>query len=233
MTVSAEGVPLRERQRQEREALILRAASDLFVERGYHETSMEDIAARVGIAKGTVYLHFASKEDLTIALVQHGIRHFAADLEAILASDATPQAKLEQVIEQTFTSPGARISQVIMTAFRNPQLLERMHERRATMGEVWREPSRLLTEILNEGKATGEFDPTMPTPLMLTLFLSLLAPHRWDQSVAQDIPPAELARQVSRFFFKGIASDSHTPSGEHAPPDSPTQPQRRGAAGNV
>ncbi|MFL5699301.1 MAG: helix-turn-helix domain-containing protein, partial [Ktedonobacteraceae bacterium] len=55
---------LKERQRQEREALILQAAEEVLIEKGYHEMSMDEIAARVGISKGTVYLHFASKEDL-------------------------------------------------------------------------------------------------------------------------------------------------------------------------
>lgn len=53
---------LKEKQRKERELLILEAAEEVMIEKGYHETSMEEIAARVGIAKGTVYLHFPSKE---------------------------------------------------------------------------------------------------------------------------------------------------------------------------
>src|SRR5579859_953804 len=97
MTVSERGVSLRERQRQERERLILRAASDLFVERGYHDTSMDDIATRVGIAKGTVYLHFASKEDLTLALLEQGVREFTHSLDTILSADGTPRDKLEAV----------------------------------------------------------------------------------------------------------------------------------------
>ena len=47
---------LKEKQRQEREALILQAAEEVLMEKGYHETSIDEIAARVGIAKGTVYL---------------------------------------------------------------------------------------------------------------------------------------------------------------------------------
>ncbi len=61
---------LKERQRQERAALILQAAEEVLAEKGYHETSMDEIAARVGVAKGTVYLHFPSKEDLVFALFE-------------------------------------------------------------------------------------------------------------------------------------------------------------------
>lgn len=205
MTIGAEGVPLRERQRQEREALILDAAAKLFVERGYHDTSMEDIAARVGIAKGTVYLHFASKEDLALAMVDQGARRFAKALDTILASGATPRAKLETIFERTFSSVGDGISQAMSAVFRNRDVMARMSEKHDDMSAIWREPSRRLGQTLDEGKALGEFDPDMPTPIMLNLFWGLLSIHRRDPSAVNDIPPAEVARQISRFFFKGIA----------------------------
>lgn len=215
MDVTTSGVPLRERQRQEREQLILRAAADLFVERGYHDTSMEDIATRVGIAKGTVYLHFASKEDLTLALVEQGVRHFAQELDAILASDGTPRAKLEAVFAGIYGAMDDEISQVFAGIFRNPEMMARMHEKREIIGALWRGPANRLTEVLDAGKAAGEFDAEIPTPVMLNLLMGLLAPHRWDRQMAGKLPPAEVSRYVSRFFFKGIA-----PS-EHAPPEVP------------
>ena len=54
---------LKDRQREERERLILEAAEELLAEKGYHEMSIDEIAARVGVSKGTVYLHFSSKEE--------------------------------------------------------------------------------------------------------------------------------------------------------------------------
>jgi TetR/AcrR family fatty acid metabolism transcriptional regulator len=67
---------LKERQRQEREELILQSAQALLLEKGYHEMAMEEIAARVGISKGTVYLHFPSKEDLVFALLLRSMHQF-------------------------------------------------------------------------------------------------------------------------------------------------------------
>ncbi len=80
---------LKEKQRQEREALILQAAEEVLAEKGYHETSMDEIAARVGIAKGTVYLHFPSKEDLVVALFEGNIQKMAQEVEVILSSELT------------------------------------------------------------------------------------------------------------------------------------------------
>ncbi len=211
MTLSESGVSLRERQRQERERLILRAAADLFIERGYHDTSMDDIAARVGIAKGTVYLHFASKEDLALALIEQGARTFAQRLDAILASDGTPRAKLEMIFERAYGAMADELSQAFNGIFHSPEVMARLHEKRETLASLWEGPTARLTELLEEGKAAGEFDPEMPTPIMLSLLLGLLAPHRWERPLASKQSPAEIARHVKRFFFKGIAPCENAP----------------------
>src|SRR5256885_7463499 len=80
MTQTTTPRTLKEKQRQERKALILQAAEEVLMEKGYHETSIDEIAARVGIAKGTVYLHFPSKEDLVIAI-------FERDMQQLLRSE--------------------------------------------------------------------------------------------------------------------------------------------------
>ena len=98
MTVSADGVPLRERQRQEREMLVLRAAADLFVERGYHETSMEDIAARVGIAKGTVYLYFPSKREIFLETFRQGTLALQEEVARNMAAEDDTEAKIRAFI---------------------------------------------------------------------------------------------------------------------------------------
>src|SRR5260370_5775081 len=59
---------LRERQKIERERRILAAARKLFDRRGYVSTSMEDVAARAGLAVGTLYNYFSSKDQLLLAL---------------------------------------------------------------------------------------------------------------------------------------------------------------------
>src|ERR671927_1349789 len=94
---------LKERQRREREELILEAAEALLAEKGYHAMAMEEIAARVGIAKGTVYLHFPSKDDLVVALFERDLAAFRAVVEAAANSPGTARARLEQILTQTYT----------------------------------------------------------------------------------------------------------------------------------
>src|SRR5438552_4448101 len=99
MTQTTAPRTLKEKQRQEREALILQVAEDVLMEKGYHETSIDEIAARVGIAKGTVYLHFASKEDLVVALFQRDTQKFLQVVEEVIASVQTARAKMEAILQ--------------------------------------------------------------------------------------------------------------------------------------
>jgi len=61
------------RRKEARPAELISAALDLFVERGFAATRLEDVAARAGVSKGTLYLYFPSKEDLFKAVVRGGI----------------------------------------------------------------------------------------------------------------------------------------------------------------
>ncbi|NBX26398.1 MAG: TetR/AcrR family transcriptional regulator, partial [Planctomycetes bacterium] len=58
------------RRKQDRPAQLLAAGLDLFVERGYAGTRLDDVAARAGVSKGTLYLYFANKEELFKAVVR-------------------------------------------------------------------------------------------------------------------------------------------------------------------
>src|SRR5579859_2418210 len=86
---------LKERQRQERANLILQVAEEVMLEKGYYDTSMDEIAARVGVAKGTVYLHFPSKEDLVVAIFEQDVQTFSQAIDATMESATTMRTKLE------------------------------------------------------------------------------------------------------------------------------------------
>src|SRR5262249_60015561 len=96
--------PLRERQREEREQLILKAAYELILENGSAALTMEEIASRVGISRAAIYLHFPSKEDLVLALLERGMRAFVDSLNATLEAPGTPRERLQAAIEQVFRS---------------------------------------------------------------------------------------------------------------------------------
>ncbi|GEM_PF-609121 len=66
---------------------IFKAAIGIFSDRGFHDATMEEIAARAGVAKGTLYYNFPSKTGLFVELIADGMEKFLARLEAEVISD--------------------------------------------------------------------------------------------------------------------------------------------------
>jgi TetR/AcrR family fatty acid metabolism transcriptional regulator len=198
---------LKEKQRQEREALILQAAEEVFLEKGYHETSIDEIAARVGIAKGTVYLHFPSKEDLLFAIVERDTRRMQEKIEANVAEAATPQAKLEAIfrtIYQSFFDQTMCIPYLIQSS---TELHRLFMEKQSIKREKWERVSKLVQTLLDEGKASGVFDASIPTPIMTQAFFSPLTIHTRERLLAeQGMSSQEAVEHLRRLYFKSIAS---------------------------
>ena len=198
---------LKEKQRQEREALILQAAEEVLMEKGYHETSIDEIAARVGIAKGTVYLHFASKEDLVIALFAQDLEKFQQLVGSTVASELTARAKMEAILHVLYGSFFSRRYQLLYSLSNSADLRRIFVEKKGCMREVWEQIAALITILLEEGKAAGEFDTTIPTSVMLSAFFSLLSPKSYDRLMIEgQMSQEEVSRQLGRIYFKGIAA---------------------------
>jgi TetR/AcrR family fatty acid metabolism transcriptional regulator len=201
---------LKEKQRQEREELILQAAEEVLTEKGYYETSVDEIAARVGIAKGTVYLHFPSKEDLVVAILQRNARAMVELVEATVASAHSNPEKLEavlQVVYGGFFDPRKRQLMQLPYAVMNGSELRRVFvEKKGCLKVEWKRLAALIASILEDGKAHGEFDNTMPTSVMLSAFFSLMSPRSFEHLDAENqMPVDEFVKHLARFYFKGIA----------------------------
>jgi len=83
---------------EDREELILDAAYRLLARFGYRKMTVEDIAREAGIGKGTVYLHFASKEEVVLSHVDHLVRPLFAKLDAIAAEDVSAADRLRAML---------------------------------------------------------------------------------------------------------------------------------------
>lgn len=75
----------RRRRKEARPAELTAAALDVFVEKGYAATLLEDVAVQAGVSKGTLYLYFDSKEALFKAVVREGLLPALAEGEALVA----------------------------------------------------------------------------------------------------------------------------------------------------
>src|SRR5438876_12367435 len=88
------GAPPRERAEQ-----VYAAALRLFREKGYHATSMQDIAAAVGLYKGSLYHYIGGKQDLLVQVFERAMSTLLADVEGIAADTSLrPSAQLRLIV---------------------------------------------------------------------------------------------------------------------------------------
>ena len=78
--------PRWERRKDARPGELAAAALELFIERGFAATRLDDVAKRAGVSKGTLYLYFDSKEDLFKAVIREGYVAPLAEAEQFLAT---------------------------------------------------------------------------------------------------------------------------------------------------
>jgi AcrR family transcriptional regulator len=96
MPASSPQAVTRAPRQDNRRAQLLDAAARLFRERGFHATSMRDIAKAVGMLSGSIYYHFDSKEEMLLAVYEEGERRVAEAVDAAVAAEtAGPWQRLE------------------------------------------------------------------------------------------------------------------------------------------
>jgi AcrR family transcriptional regulator len=136
---------------------ITAAALEVFAERGFAATRLEDIAAKAGVTRGTLYLYFSNKEELFKAVVRQSIVPIIARGEEMAAQSQEPSsallAKLLLMIPAAVAgSPVSAIPKLVIAEARNFPDLAQFY-----LTEVIRRGRRLLTAIIARGVERGEF----------------------------------------------------------------------------
>lgn len=142
-----------------RRQAIVRAAIDIFAERGYFAARMHDVAERAGVADGTLYLYFTGKEDLLVSILEGHADNFLARARRDLAQIDDPRAQLRRVVERHLVSLGRdrALAQVFQIELRH----SRRFLRRVARGRV-AQYLRLLEEVVAAGAAAGAFRTDVP-----------------------------------------------------------------------
>jgi AcrR family transcriptional regulator len=192
---------LKERQRREREDLILQAAEDVLLEKGYRDTSMDEIAARVGIAKGTLYLHFSKKEDLMLAFFRREMQQILDEFKYICSIQQSPQAKLEAIVQSLHQKPFARHGQLLFILINNEDFQITLKQQSKS---ILREISAEVSGVLDEGKALGDFDAAIPTPIMVSSFFSLFSPLVYRFQASESYSHTDIVHFIECIYFRGI-----------------------------
>jgi len=142
---------------------ILAAARKLLEQRGPEAMTMEEIAAAAGVAKGTLYLYFESKDELILALITQVGENILQDVGASLQAPGSPQEKMIRMVS------------VLLEYLNRERLLFPMYARELLRGEresregfrrryleLEEEFVTLVTRLFAEGIAAGQFIPANP-----------------------------------------------------------------------
>lgn len=156
----------KDEQHSSRRVAILKAARDVFDARGYTPATVDEIARKAGIAKGSIYNYFSSKEVLFAEVFTEAFEIEHADVDRLVREQLPAAEKLQRLLDyvfdrlESFTRSGRLVMELWAEATKKDKLTEAMTDIHA----YWR---TCIRTILEEGVRNGEFSErtsTLPSP---------------------------------------------------------------------
>jgi TetR/AcrR family fatty acid metabolism transcriptional regulator len=210
--------------RHDKHAHILRAATRIFARDGFFNAQMADIAREAGVATGTVYLYFRSKDDLLVSIFERGMRDAIAEGREALSGVVDPVARLRVIARQHLDRLGRDRDLAVVFQVELRRSTKHMQEFSATQV---REYLGIIRSVIAEGQDAGVFSAKVnPTIAAKIVFGALdematnwmLSRRRY--SLAAD------ADQVVDLLVSGLCerqADASRRAGP--PPDGPRAPR--------
>lgn len=187
----------RRRRKEARPGEIAAAALETFVEKGFAATRLDEVAARAGVSKGTVYLYFASKEALFKAAIDAAMTPAVEAAEALANDGARPAAELLRCfVDGWWTMVGATavggLPKLLVAESGNfPEIAGWFHD------SIIRRAQKALARIIDAGIARGEFravDTELAARVFFAPMFSYVVWQRTFDPAVCDLPAPE------RFF---------------------------------
>lgn len=170
----------------ERQAHILAAATTCFAKRGFHQTSMDDIAREAGISAGLIYRHFASKDDLIVALVEAYTRDELALLDQAEAqphiADALALLVEAEPQQANWQVDGTLVVEVMAEALRNERVAAVVRRTDETL-------TNGLAHLIAQAQANEQIDPTLSPMIVADVLLALNDGILMHQALADEQKP--------------------------------------------
>lgn len=200
----------RARRKEARPAEITAAALELFVERGFAATKLEDVAARAGIGKGTIYLYFPNKVELFRSVLRLGWLPNLEAAEAIVAAHtgSTPELmrKLAEHALRIIDSPMIAIPKLVLAESGNFPAIALLY-----LEEVGTRAIRLFAGVIARGVERGEFRPidtAAAVPLFGAPFLLMaLLKHSIGRHAPLPFDPAKVVETHLDVLLRGLAAE--------------------------
>lgn len=143
---------------QKRRETLIHAAIECFVNKGFHQTSIRDIATTAGVSLGNVYNHFANKEELICSIAEIEAED-VAQYESLLTQTKQAKQRITTFIDDYLNDASQPVSAVLMLeisaeATRNKTVFEQFIANRNTLVSA-------LKAVIEQGVTEGEFDPSI------------------------------------------------------------------------
>lgn len=178
---------------------VMCAAARLFRDKGYHATSMQDIADAVGLQKGSLYYHVANKEDLLFQVMDRAVSAALDDLEAICSRKLPASEKLRRAIHslvEALALQGERVSVLLRELNSLPPVQVKVITSKRKRYEM------LFREILDEGNHQGVFrieDTKIASCALLGMCNWI---HQWYEPAGK-LSPTEIGHMFTHLFLRG------------------------------
>ena len=198
----------RRRRKDARPSELTAAALELFVDKGFAATRLEDVAARAGVSKGTLYLYFDNKEALFKAVIEEGIVPMMAVAESQLAEHKGAATELLLGIMRGWWSriQGTRLAGVpklVVSEARNfPSIAQYYHDAVIVRGRA------LMRGVLERGIERGEFRPMDIDSTIDVIIAPLLMYFIWHFSFrgcGREVDPETYLATHFDFLVRGLA----------------------------
>jgi TetR/AcrR family fatty acid metabolism transcriptional regulator len=184
---------------------IIEAAVRVFARKGYYNSRVSDIAREAGIAAGTIYLYFRTKDDILVTLFREKMAQFVSALGKAIAEEPDAVAKLRRLIFLHFQilEQNPELAEVVQVELRQGHKFFRG----ASAHEVASYFS-LIESVLEEGMADGRFRRTLPVKVATKSLFGAM-----DQVATSWVLGkrgyrlVESAEAVADIFLRGLAVD--------------------------
>lgn len=183
-----------------KQADILTAATRLFQQKGYHATSMQDIADAVGLQKGSLYHYISGKEDLLVVIIQDAIAQYNARLAKVTVMDLPVRDRLELAVRYHLKGIADNLGMLTIFLRESYALNEEQQRQIATDSNRY---NRMFEDLYREGIAAGQVRDLDPKLVTRTVLGACNWFYRWyDPNGEKSLD--ELADFFSDLCFTGI-----------------------------
>jgi AcrR family transcriptional regulator len=178
---------------------ILRHASDLFAKNDFARVSVDEVAARSSVGKGSVYRQFGSKEALYATVVIEGFKHLQKEIRSALSGTTSTRDQIDTVVRHMLMYFWTR--RQFFALLRDPTAIPVSLER--SYRKQRHELSKMISAILDEGVETGALREGLDTRIVAESLLGMLRGiNRYCREYAT---PASAADAVLSVFLDGCA----------------------------